>query len=176
MILALAACTDERPLLEEQPRDSAALALQEARLRELLEKQAAEFALRAAEDRRLREPVTVERATVVLFYPGLGPPTDSHPIHALLTGAADTASAAGWAFADRLGMTLQIIDSSARAIYKSPVARDSFGVALVVPGYPPRVRYGLVAILELGAHLRALEAWRAGGPGSAPAAAEHRVA
>ena len=159
VLVVFSACAEQRPPLDEEPRDSAAPALWEARRREFLEKQAAELALRAEDSRRLREPVNVKRATVVLFYPGLGRPADSGPIRVLVNAAADTARAAGWDVAERLGARLEVIDSSARASYKSPVARDSVGAVLVVPGYPPRVSYGLRALMELGTRLRALQAW-----------------
>jgi hypothetical protein len=51
------------------------------------------------------------------------------------------------------------MDSSARAIYAAPVARDSTGIALVAPGYPPQVRYGFAVLLDLSGRLRALDAW-----------------
>lgn len=162
LALLFLACSEQRRLLDEPPHDSAALAQQEARRREFLEEQAAELARQAREDRRWREPVVVARPTVVVFLPRLRAPADSEPLQALLKAAADSARAAGWDFAERFAPNLRIMDSSAQAIYAHPVPRDSVGVALVAPGYPPYVSFGLSALLEVGAKLRALEAWLRG--------------
>jgi hypothetical protein len=151
------ACGDQRQVVEDLPLDSAALAERETRRQAFLEEQAAKFAEQAALDRRLSQPVIVSRPTVVFFFPGVL--ADSSPLQTLIRAAADSARAIGWDYTERYAGALRIMDSSARAIYAAPVARDSTGIALVAPGYPPQVRYGFAALLDLSGRLRALDAW-----------------
>jgi hypothetical protein len=150
---------DRHWVVDELHRDPGALAQREARRRKFLEEHAAKFARQAEPDRRLRQPVIVARPTMVFFFPGVGAPAEGSPLQMLLRAAADSARAAGWEYTERHAWALRIVDAGAQAIYLAPVARDSFGVALVAPGDPPHVRYGLGALLDLGSRLRALEAW-----------------
>ena len=156
----LGSCGDHRPSASKDPPDSASLAQRESRRQKFLEEQAAQSLHHAAVDGRLVGTVIVTRPTLVVFRPGMMAIHDSHPVHPLLKAAVDSARAAGWDVTERSTQTLRILDATTQAIYLGPVALDSAGIALVAPGYPPQVSYGLGALLEVGPRLRAFDAWR----------------
>ena len=155
------ACAERRAEPPLDLADSATPDVREARRQAFLAEQDA-ITQRALAARRLRAGLVLERPTVLAFYPEWHSLLDTAALRQRLSEYEAVAQTEGWSFEERYSGEFRLTDPRSHALYAAPISRDSLGLMLAAPGYPPRIWYGEIAPAALNERLRALRRWLPG--------------
>lgn len=162
-----AACTEHRSAPMPASVDSATEAVREARRQAFLADQEARIR-KGLEARRFGANLVLERPTVVAFYPSGASMSDTVALRHRLALYTAVTEKEGWLFEERHSGEFHMSDARSNAFYWVVVHRDSTGLVLAAPGYPPQVWYGEITAAALRRRLRAMRHWLPGKASARP--------